>query len=41
MGDKNPKHPLKKKKLNAKANITDHDSSVTEEPHHKKKHVYE
>ena len=39
--DKNPKHPLKKKKAAAKINIADH-AAVEEarEAHKSKKHVY-
>lgn len=41
MSDKNPKHPLKKKKAAAKINIADH-AAVEEarEAHKSKKHVY-
>lgn len=45
MSDKNPKHPLKKKKAAAKINIADHaavEEAVEEarEAHKSKKHVY-
>ena len=41
MSDKNPKHPLKKKKVAAKINIADH-AAVEEarETHKSKNHVY-
>lgn len=40
MADKNPKHPLKKKKVAAKVNVADHEA-VEETNHGKhKKHVY-
>lgn len=41
MSDKNPKHPLKKKKVAARINIADH-AAVEEarETHKSKKHVY-
>lgn len=39
MGDKNPKHPLKKKKVTAKTNIAPHEEDGSSSK--KKKHVYE
>ena len=40
MSDKNPKHPLKKKKAAAKINIADHAVEEAREAHKSKKHVY-
>ena len=42
MSDKNPKHPLKKKKVAAKVNMADHEAvEEAREAHKSKKHVYE
>ena len=41
MSDKNPKHPLKKKKVAAKVNMADHEAvEEAREAHKSKKHVY-
>ena len=40
MADKNPKHPLKKKKAVTKINVADHAAEETKETHKSKKHVY-
>ena len=41
MSDKNPKHPLKKKKGVAKVNMADHEAvEQAREAKKKKKHVY-
>lgn len=40
MGDKNPKHPPKKKKEVPKINIADHTAAAEEQNNKKKKHVY-
>ncbi|MDY3918058.1 MAG: hypothetical protein SOZ59_03515 [Candidatus Limivivens sp.] len=41
MADKNPKHPLKKKKAVPKLNMADHEAVAEAESHQKgKKHTY-
>ena len=41
MSDKNPKHPLKKKKVKAKINVADHEAvEEAREAHRGKKHYY-
>ena len=41
MSDKNPKHPLKKKKVKAKINVADHEAvEEAREAHRSKKHYY-
>ena len=41
MSDKNPKHPLKKKKVAAKVNMADHEAvEEAREAQKSKKHVY-
>ena len=41
MSDKNPKHPLKKKKVAAKVNMADHEAvEEAREAHKSKEHVY-
>ena len=41
MSDKNPKHPLKKKKVAAKVNMADHEAvEEAREAHKSKKQVY-
>ena len=41
MSDKNPNHPLKKKKVAAKVNMADHEAvEEAREAHKSKKHVY-
>ena len=41
MSDKNPKHPLKKKKEKAKIKVADHESvEEAREAHRSKKHYY-
>lgn len=39
--DKNPKHPLKKKKAHEKVNVADHSSEEQVSTGKHKKHVYE
>lgn len=41
MGDKNPKHPPKKKKEAPKVNIADHAAAETQSTKKSKKHVYQ
>ena len=41
MSDKNPKHPLKKKKVKAKIKVADHEAvEEAREAHRNKKHYY-